>query len=438
MSDNKEEVAKSEEVKKESPVQADEKKNDLEAVLEAVIDAVLDESAEVKTESVAESVAEFIEALDTNNDGKIDEAEFKAGIEAGLADVADDGNAETSKAEQIAKTFDDLDTNNDGQVDAAELIAAVTEGSAEIVAEAAQEAPAESSEVPEAAPEVSESVSESVAEVIEILNANNDGVIDKEEFQSGLAEVLGENATAEEISNAFDAIDTNNDGKIDADELVAAVEAERASDVELVQESSEAPNEEQHSVELSEAPVDGSVQHDLESVLTAPVEEQQSAESSELQSDGAVEEQGVVPEASAAPEDVQAEDELAPVPACVLRRCPDFEPQVEIEQEEVLVLNEAVENLPPAEEESQVDLAVALTAAVGVLALGVEEAVHNEVRTKYCAEFGITEKAYDLVEEFYNEHQNDQLISNGLLRKLIVECKEELYYHKLMLFVLNF
>lgn len=95
--------------------------------------------------------------------------------------------------------------------------------------------------------------------------------------------------------------------------------------------------------------------------------------------------------------------------------------------EEAVELAEAVENLLPIEENvEKADLCTALSAAVGVIAMGIGEAVHEELCNRYCAEFGISEKTFDLVTEFYNDNSDDELIANGLLRKVIVECKSSL------------
>lgn len=110
---------------------------------------------------------------------------------------------------------------------------------------------------------------------------------------------------------------------------------------------------------------------------------------------------------------------------CVVEEVRCFaSPAAPPQTEEAVELAEAVENLPPVEENAEkADLCTALSAAIGVMAMGIGEAVHEELCNKYCAEFGISEKTFDLVTEFYNDNSDDELIANGLLRKVIVECK---------------
>lgn len=96
---------------------------------------------------------------------------------------------------------------------------------------------------------------------------------------------------------------------------------------------------------------------------------------------------------------------------------------------EVPVLEEALVSAAPVED-VQVDVE-ALNTKLQELGdaisceLALEEAVVtvNEVQSKYCKEYNISETAFDLVQEFYEEHKENDLIANGFLRKIMAESK---------------
>jgi len=69
-----------------------------------------------------------------------------------------------------------------------------------------------------------------------------------------------------------------------------------------------------------------------------------------------------------------------------------------------------------------------LAEAISDLTDEVEKEKH-ELMTKYCNDFSISEFVFGLVQSFYEDHKEDELIASVFLRKLMSECMIFFYFN---------